>query len=260
MPRAFQTPPKVAFLASNSDKAQDALAQITALYPQVSPEEAEVFVVLGGDGFLLETLHSLGEDRRPIYGMNQGTVGFLLNSYREDALFERLMAAVHVNLHPLIMEAETYQGQILTAEAINEVSLLRETRQAAHLRISVDGVVRMQELICDGIILATPAGSTAYNLSAHGPIVPMRARLLALTPISAFRPRRWRGALLPDSVEVSIEVLQPVKRPVSAVADSIEVRDVRKVTIRADLETSFTLLFDPDHQLEERIFQEQFDY
>lgn len=260
MPSRFSNPPKVAFLASRAENAQEALARLQSLYPHVEPREAEVFVVLGGDGFLLETLHELGGDRRPIYGMNQGTVGFLLNTYREEALAERLMAAVHVNLHPLIMEAETYQGGRFTAEAINEVSLLRETRQAAHLRISVDGVVRMQELICDGVILATPAGSTAYNLSAHGSIVPMRARLLALTPISAFRPRRWRGALLPDTVEVSIEVLQPVKRPVSAVADSTEVRDVRKVTIRADFETSYTLLFDPDHQLEERIFQEQFDY
>ncbi len=260
MPGVFKRPPKVAFLASKTDKAQEALFQISKLYPHVEPKDAEALVVLGGDGFLLETLHSLGKVRRPIYGMNQGTVGFLLNTYREDALIERLMSAVHVNLHPLIMRAETYQGQVISAEAINEVSLLRETRQAAHLRISVDGVVRMQELICDGVILATPAGSTAYNLSAHGPIVPLRARLLALTPISAFRPRRWRGALLPDNVEVGFEILQPVKRPVSAVADSLEVRDVRKVTIRADLKSSFTLLFDPDHQLEERIFQEQFDY
>lgn len=250
----------LALTASSAPKAQTALAMMQDMYQHVPAEEADVVVTLGGDGFMLETLHSMGRNPKPVFGMNQGTVGFLLNEFKPNKLHERISKAQSVTLHPLSMRAETYQGEVFEAEALNEVSLLRETRQAAHLRILVDGVERMGELICDGILVATPAGSTAYNLSAHGPIVPLRSPLLALTPISAFRPRRWRGALLPDDVTVEFEVQQPMKRPVSAVADSTEVRDVRKVTVRSKLEKSFTLLFDPDQHLEERIFQEQFTF
>jgi NAD+ kinase len=190
--------------------------------------------------------------------MNRGTVGFLMNEYEEDGLIVRLDKAQAVNLHPLRMEATDMAGTVSTALAINEVSLLRETRQAAHISITVDGVLRLAELICDGVLVSTPAGSTAYNLSAHGPIIPIGAQLLALTPISAFRPRRWRGALLPCSAEVVLEVLNPTKRPVSAVADYTEVRDVVRVQVREDRTTSLHLLFDPEHNLEERILLEQF--
>ena len=250
--------PKLALVASIAPKAQAAAQALQKRYDFVSTDEADAYICLGGDGFLLETLHSMTGDPKPVYGMNQGTVGFLLNEFREHGLIEQITKAVSVTLHPLAMRAESYEGEIFQAEALNEVSLLRETRQAAHIKILVDGVERLEELVCDGILIATPAGSTAYNLSAHGPIVPLRSSLLALTPISAFRPRRWRGALLPDDVEVEFQVMQPRKRPVSAVADSTEIRDVRKVIVRSELNKSFTLLFDPDQHLEERIFQEQF--
>ena len=258
MAALFDDSPKIAFVGSSSPKAQKALEIMRRTYEDVPPKEADVIVTLGGDGFLLETLHAMGNAPKPVFGMNQGTVGFLLNAYKPHGLYERIAKAQSVVLHPLSMTAETYQGGIFEAEAINEVSLLRETRQAAHINILVDGVERMADLICDGVLIATPAGSTAYNLSAHGPIVPLRSPLLALTPISAFRPRRWRGALLPDDVEVEFQVEQPVKRPVSAVADSTEIRDVKRVVVRSNLGKSFTLLFDPEQHLEERIFQEQF--
>ena len=207
---------------------------------------------------MLETLHRFMGRKVPIYGMNRGTVGFLHNAYRLGGLRERLAAAQTVELRPLSMKATAIDGSKVTAIAINEVSLLRETRQAARVRILIDGTVRMPELVCDGAIVATPAGSTAYNLSAHGPIIPLGAQLLALTPISAFRPRRWRGALLPSSARLKIEVLEPRRRPVSAVADYTEVRDVRSVVVEEDRSSTLTLLFDPEHNLEDRILNEQF--
>ena len=207
---------------------------------------------------MLETLHHFMERGLPIYGMNCGTVGFLMNQYGENDLAERVAAAQAVTLHPLRMHADSVTGETTEALAINEVSLLRESRQAAKISISIDGVKRMDELICDGVMVATPAGSTAYNLSAHGPIVPIGAQLLALTPISVFRPRRWRGALLPSRAEVIFEVHQAAKRPVSATADFTEVRDVKRVAVREDQSVDLNLLFDPEHNLEERIIKEQF--
>ena len=215
-------------------------------------------MALGGDGMMLETQHRMLGRNLPVYGMNCGSVGFLMNEYREDGLAERLAAAQAATLHPLRMRAFTGAGTPVEALAINEVSLLRETRQAAKIRVMVDGKTRLEELICDGILVSTPAGSTAYNLSAHGPIIPLGANLLPLTPISAFRPRRWRGALLPAEAEVVFEVLEAEKRPVSATADYTEVRDVRRVEVREDRTVSLTMLFDPDHGLSERIIAEQF--
>ncbi len=249
---------KIAFVSSNSDAGRVAGRRLRKRYGNVSPEKADVIVVLGGDGTMLETLHRHFDRNVPIYGMNRGTVGFLLNEFKETGLKKRLAEAQQVHLHPLSMDVQTVGGKWTQAYCINEVALLRETRQAAKLRISIDGKVRMPELICDGAVIATPAGSTAYNLSAHGPILPLGAELLALTPISAFRPRRWRGALLPASVEVTIEILEPKKRPVSAVADYTEVRDVRQVRVHQDNDITLTLLFDPEHNLEERILNEQF--
>jgi NAD+ kinase len=249
---------KIAFVASDADPAQEALAALIHRYGQADPWAADIVVALGGDGLMLETLHSHIERQVPIYGMNRGSVGFLLNEFRIDGLIERLRAATRVTLHPLRMKATRVNGEVREALAINEVSLLRQTRQAAKLRLTVDSVLRMEELICDGILLATPAGSTAYNLSAHGPIIPLGSGVLALTPISAFRPRRWRGALLPHKAKVTIELLECEKRPVSAVADYTEVRDVVKVETFEDRSIGLTLLFDPDHTLEERILKEQF--
>jgi len=249
---------KIAFIAAQSATARRALTRLRARYGGASPDRAEVIVVLGGDGTMLETLHRYAHRGVPIYGMNRGTVGFLMNQYREAGLLERLEAAEEVTLHPLHMEARSVDGERHEAWCINEVALLRETRQAAKLRIKVDGKVRMTELVCDGVLVATPAGSTAYNLSAHGPIIPMGAELLAMTPISAFRPRSWRGALLPATAAVTIDVLEPRKRPVSAVADYTEVRDVRQVRVHEKREMALTLLFDPEHNLEERILNEQF--
>jgi NAD+ kinase len=249
---------KIAFVAARSDVAQAALADLQARYPHVDEREAEAIVALGGDGLMLETLHAHMQRGVPIYGMNRGTVGFLMNEYRIDGLMERLNAASPVKLNPLKMKARTMRGTVTEAYAVNEVSLLRETRQAAKLKITVDGVERIPELVCDGILLATPAGSTAYNLSAHGPILPLNSSVLALTPISAFRPRRWRGALLDRSARVEIDILEGNKRPVSAVADMTEVRDVAKVKIKCDRKTAMTLLFDPDQHLSERILKEQF--
>ena len=249
---------KIAFVAADGEDAQRALRNLERRYGQVPAEQAEVIVALGGDGLMLETLHRfIGRDL-PIYGMNRGTVGFLMNVYNEKSLRERLDRAQKVILHPLRMEALTNAGERVEALAINEVSLLRETRQAAKIRIRIDGKVRLDEVFCDGVLVATPAGSTAYNLSAHGPIIPLGAGVLALTPISAFRPRRWRGALLAHHAKVTFEVLEHPKRPVSAVADYTEVRDVARVEIREDRSIALELLFDPEHNLEERIIAEQF--
>lgn len=248
----------IAFVAAETEAAQAALSRLQNRYPHVPPEEADLIVALGGDGFMLEMLHRFVARRVPIYGMNRGSVGFLMNVYREHGLIERLSKAEQVILHPLRMKALCSSGQLVEALAINEVSLLRETRQAAKLRIRIDGKIRMDELICDGILLSTPAGSTAYNLSAHGPIIPLGAGIAALTPISAFRPRRWRGALLPHTAKVVFEVLEAGKRPVSAVADSTEARDVIEVEVREDRSCDLVLLFDPEHNLEERIITEQF--
>ncbi len=246
-----------ALVAAESDEAGAACRRLKARYATVEPEAADAVVALGGDGFMLETLHRYLDRGLPIYGMNCGTVGFLMNRFDEEGLPARLAAAEPVRLRPLAMQARDVYGKETQALAINEVSLLRESRQAARIAIRVDGVMRLPELVCDGVLVATPAGSTAYNLSAHGPILPLGSGVLALTPISAFRPRRWRGALLPHAAEVAFEVLDPQKRPVSAVADFTEVRDVVEVRVHEDRRT-LTLLFDPDHNLAERILAEQF--
>lgn len=249
---------KVAFLADRNENAQAALKLLEERYPNTPIEEADVIVALGGDGFMLRTLHRHMNRKLPIYGMNKGTVGFLLNSFAVEELPARLSRAEVATLHPLRMKALREAGTEQEAVAINEVSLLRQTRQAAKIRISIDGRVRIEELICDGVMVATPAGSTAYNLSAHGPILPLSAGVLALTPISAFRPRRWRGALLPRNVHVKFEILDNYKRPVSAVADLTEVREVVEVDIEEARDISLKVLFDPEHNLEERILNEQF--
>ena len=248
----------IAIVAGESDAAQAALQVLSARHDTVALEEAAVIVALGGDGFMLETLHKTLKDDAAVYGMNFGSVGFLMNEYAEDRLEARLARAERVTLRPLRMRATGVDRTVHEALAINEVSVLRETRQTAKIRIRIDGKARMDELVCDGVMVATSAGSTAYNLSAHGPIIPVGAGLVALTPISAFRPRRWRGALLPDAVTVVFEVIEADKRPVSAVADFTEVRDVAEVEIFQDREHTLTLLFDPEHNLEERIVAEQF--
>jgi NAD+ kinase len=248
----------VAFVAADTNEARNAQVRLAHRYGNTPLDRAEVVVALGGDGFLLETLHRTLARPVPVYGMNRGSVGFLLNEFSEESLLDRIDRAQQVTLHPLRMVATRVDGECVEGLAINEVSLLRETRQAAKLRITVDGVVRLPELICDGCLVATPAGSTAYNLSAHGPILPLGSSIMALTPISAFRPRRWRGALLPQSARIVFEVLESTKRPVSAVGDFTEVRDVARVAICEDRNVSLTLLFDPEHNLEERILKEQF--
>ena len=247
-----------AFLAADTEEAQSALQRLRALYGTTDPQGADIIVPLGGDGFMLETLHAYTNSGKPIYGMHCGTIGFLMNKYGESDLPARLDAAEVVRLHPLAMRARTESGDTEEGFAFNEVSLLRQTRQAAKIAISIDGRVRLEELICDGILLSTPSGSTAYNLSAHGPILPIGSGVLALTPISAFRPRRWRGALLPHTARVTFTVREPQKRPVSAVADFTEVRRVVEVEVREDAERTVNLLFDPDHNLEERVLREQF--
>ena len=249
---------KLAFVASNRPEAQAVRARLAARYGEVPAAEAQVIVALGGDGFMLETLHrNLGRPI-PIYGMNQGSVGFLMNDYSEERLLERINAAERSVIHPLVMTTMDASGQPNQALAINEVSLLRQTGQTAKLKISIDGKVRLDELSCDGAMVATPAGSTAYNLSAHGPIIPLDGRVLALTPISAFRPRGWRGALLRHDAKVRFEILEPDKRPVSAVADNFEVRDVVEVNVSEDRETRLHMLFDAGRSLEERVLAEQF--
>jgi len=250
----------IAFVASEMKEAEAARRELVARYGDTPPEGADVIVALGGDGLMLQTMHRYLNSRIPIYGMNRGSVGFLLNDYREDQLLERLEKAEINVIHPLRMTAYDRQNAEHRALAINEVSLFRQIYQAAKLRISVDGRVRLDELICDGILLSTPAGSTAYNLSAHGPILPINAPLTVLTPISPFRPRRWRGAILPNEAIVLIEVLEPEKRPVSAVADNSEFRDVIAVEILEASDVDIFMMFDPGHSLAERILREQFDY
>jgi NAD+ kinase len=249
---------RIAFVTSAIPEAEAARDALLHRYGDVPPAGADVIVALGGDGLMLQTLHKFMESGKPIYGMNRGTVGFMMNEYREDALKERLDAAEESVIHPLDMRAVDASGEVHMARAINEVSLFRQTYQVARLRILVDGKERLAELDGDGVMVATPAGSTAYNLSAQGPIIPIGAALLALTPINPFRPRRWRGALLPDTAVVSVEVLDPGKRPVAAVADHHEVRFVQTVDIRMDHEVAMRMLFDPGHNLDERILREQF--
>ena len=251
-------PPPLAFVAADTPAAQHALAELRERYPNVAPEAAEIIIPLGGDGFMLETLHRYIPQRVPIFGMHRGSVGFLMNAYAAEGLYERLASAQPVVLHPLEMTAVCEHGEECRGIAFNEVSLLRESRQSAKLRVVVDGVVRIEELMADGVLVATPVGSTAYNLSAHGPIIPLGANILALTPISAFRPRRWRGALLPHSAHVRIEALETGKRPMSAVADFTEARDIVAVEIRENRDVAMTLLFDREFNLEERVLKEQF--
>jgi NAD+ kinase len=249
---------RIAFTASDRDEAQEAKERLIKRYGEAPESEARVVVALGGDGFMLETLHRHIGDRCAIYGMNRGSVGFLMNEYSEESLLERIAQAERAVIHPLRMKARDADGDVAEALAINEVSLLRQTRQTAKLRITIDGKVRLTELQCDGAMIATPAGSTAYNLSAHGPIIPLDAQVLALTPISAFRPRRWRGALLPHKARIKFEILEAEKRPVSAVADNFEVRDVVEVEVEEDRGISLTMLFDAGRSLEERVLAEQF--
>ena len=255
MKRQFE---KVAFVASPTPDAEAAAAALAERYAHVPPEEADVVVALGGDGLMLQSLHRFMGTAKPIYGMNKGSVGFLMNDFRDDDLLERLEAAHRSIVHPLLMVARDVHNVAHTARAINEVSMLRQTHQAAKLRVSIDGKVRLDDLIADGILIATPAGSTAYNLSVNGPILPLNAPLLALTPISAFRPRRWRGALLPDYARIHIDVTEPDLRPVSAVADHTEFRTVTQVDVSMDRAVDLVMLHDPGHSLDERILREQF--
>ena len=250
---------KLHFVASEAPEAQAMLSNLCARYGDCGPDDATVIVALGGDGFMLQTLHAFLDRRIPIYGMNLGSVGFLMNTCREDGLPSRIEAAESTKIRPLLMKTLSPAGE-RTALAFNEVSLLRQMHQAAKLRIVIDGKVRLDELVCDGILVSTPAGSTAYNLSAHGPILPIDSALLAITPLSPFRPRRWRGALLPRQVQIRFDILEHAKRPVSAVADNTEVRDVSRVDVAEDRDTTVTMLFDPGHSLNERILEEQFFY
>ena len=256
--KAKRKNPKIAFVASRDADAQAARRAMAATYDHVPAQKGDVIVAIGRDGYILQTLHRHLRHDVPIFGLNRGSVGFLMNEYRQTGFLKRLEAAEQVTLHPLRMTAKRANGRRRSALAINEVSLLRQTRQAAKVRISVDGRERIPELICDGVMLSTPAGSTAYNLSVHGPILPIGAEVLALTPISAFRPRQWRGAILPRNAHVRLDILESKKRPVSAVADHTEVRDVISVEIEEDRNTKIRLLFDPEHNLEERILSEQF--
>ena len=249
---------RVHFVASESEAARAALASMTGRYGQNDPKDAEVVVALGGDGFMLRTLHRLLPADLPVYGMKIGNVGFLMNRFREARLEKRLNAANRVELSPICMKAVTEAGNESTALAINEVALLRQMNQAAHIRILINGSVKVDSLVCDGVLVATAAGSTAYNLSAHGPILPLGTDALALTPISPFRPRRWKGAVLPASVHIRFEILDNYKRPVSATADAEEVRNVISVDVFEEKDVTLKLLFDPDHSLEERILDEQF--
>jgi len=251
----FQT---IAFVAGQTPEARDAYARLSGMYGNAEPAQADAIVALGGDGLMLQTLHKFMKSGKPIYGMHRGTVGFLMNDYAVGSLRERLEAAKVTVIHPLMMRATDGRGAVHEHRAINEVSLFRQSAQAAHLRVLIDGQERMPELISDGLLVATPAGSTAYNLSVQGPIIPINAPLLALTPISPFRPRRWRGALLPDKAKITIDVMDADKRPVAAVADHDEVRSVRSVEVSMDHTIAINLLFDPGHNLDDRILREQF--
>lgn len=248
----------LAVFAADTALAHRALREVSQKYEIVEPEKADVIIALGGDGHVLEVMHQTMHLKKPIYGMNLGSVGFLLNNYSPDFLLERIGKALPVILNPLLMHATTQSGNVVTAHAINEVSLWRSSRQAAKISIDVDDVNRLGELICDGVMLATPAGSTAYNLSAHGPIIPVRAQVMALTPVCPFRPRRWRGALLPQDAKVTFRILEPEKRPVNVAADSFEAEQVIQVDVREDRETALCLLFDPGQSLEDRVIREQF--
>lgn len=250
--------PKLAFVASKHTDAQAALEAMAAHYPTVPMEDADIVIPLGGDGLMLECLHQVIDGQQKIFGMNFGSIGFLMNDFRVRDLYDRLENAICTDIHPLTMTAVDVNGKTYDALAINEVSLLRQTHQAAKLQVSVDDKIRLPELICDGILVATPAGSTAYNLSAHGPILPLEAHTLALTPISVFRPRRWRGAVLPHDVTIRIDVYDAAFRPVSATADNREIRDINSVTIAEDKSHTLSMMFDPDRSLSERIISEQF--
>lgn len=251
---------KFAFEASEAKDAQEALSILNSKYKTVPSDEADVIVVLGGDGSMLRALHDFMNSGKLLYGLNRGTIGFLMNEFSATGLQKRIERAVSTTVHPLLMEVTQTDGHTERAFALNEVSLLRQSYQAAKLKITIDDRVRLEELICDGILLATPQGSTAYNLSAHGPILPINAPLLALTPISPFRPRRWRGALLPNSAKLTIDVLETEKRPVNAVADHTEFKSVKRVVAWEDPDSSCAILFDPDHSWDERILTEQFQY
>ncbi|MBU1212377.1 MAG: NAD kinase [Alphaproteobacteria bacterium] len=254
-PKKFES---ISFVASSVPEARASLRRLAHRYGNAAPEHADAIVALGGDGLMLQTIHAHMHDRIPIYGMNRGSVGFLMNEYSEDNLLERLQAATVTKIHPLAMVAIDRSGEAHRRLAVNEVSLFRERYQAAKLAITVDGKARMPELVCDGALVATPAGSTAYNLSAYGPILPINAPLLALTAISPFRPRRWRGALLPNAAKISFEVLEPFKRPVSAAGDHYEIRDVMKVDVAQENDVEIFMMFNPGHDLDERILLEQF--
>jgi NAD+ kinase len=253
-----QPAPRLAFVCASTATAREAKARLEAIYGAATAAEADIIVALGGDGLMLQALHRNMRRLKPIYGMNLGTVGFLLNTYKEANLLKRLKKARQVTLTPLRMLATNTRGKVSEVLAINEVSLLRSSRQTARIEVAVDGQKRLPELHCDGVLVATPAGSTAYNLSAHGPILPLGAGLLALTPINAFRPRRWRGALLSRTSKVEFTILDPKKRPVAAAADSVEIPNVAHVAVTEAIDTRLTLLFDPEHDLEERILKEQF--
>ena len=250
----------IAFVAGQTPEAREACARLEKRYGNADPAKADVIVALGGDGLMLQTLHKFMKSGKPIYGMHRGTVGFLMNEFAEEKLAERLTSAHITVIHPLLMQARDVQGRTHEHRAINEVSLFRQSAQASHLRILIDGQERLAELVADGVLLSTPAGSTAYNLSVQGPIIPIDAPLMALTPISPFRPRRWHGALLPDRARVRVEVLNTDRRPVAAVADHDEVRNVRSVDIQMDHAIAMNILFDPGHSLDERILREQFQY
>jgi NAD+ kinase len=260
MPSTARTFEKIAFVASDVAEARQALERLAARYGNAEPGVADAIVALGGDGLMLQTLHAHLNDCVPIYGMNRGSTGFLMNDYSEDDLHARLAHAEVSVIHPLAMRAVDAHGREHKALAINEVSLFRQIYQAAKLRITIDGRARLDELICDGVLVATPAGSTAYNLSAYGPILPINAPLLTLTPISPFRPRRWRGALLPNAAKIRFDVLEPDKRPVSAVADHAETRSVTCVEVEQATGVDLYMMFDPGHSLDERILSEQFRY
>ena len=251
---------KLAFLSSGTDEADKALNKLESIYGQETIQNADVVVALGGDGFMLQTQHDMMSSGKPIYGMNKGTVGFLMNEYKPENLRQRVSAALKSKIRPLVMTVTDENGDKHTAKAINEVSLLRQSYQAASLSIIIDDKQRLDTLICDGVMVATPAGSTAYNLSAHGPILPLQAPLLALTPVSPFRPRRWRGALIPNTAEIVIRVNEPAKRPVNAVADHTEFKSVREVHVKLDQNDYGLILFDPDHSWDDRILAEQFQY